>query len=1004
MELSRKDVRKEVLRMLNSLNIPYLCNGVLMGNCDACGGGGGDTTNVLAYDTETNTLTSTVNGVADSVVIELDADDILTTGDITIDAVLYPTGTPVQAVLEAIVAFGADGNGIYSGSGTAADNTAITLGTSTDTFYLSKTAQGDIQDFTGVVHDASNFYGSGLNTAINGDFSFITYFEIGDFFSSLVVDSNGISTSSSDIGTGFNSSVGLNAVGPLFDTTSGLGAQYTTDYSTTIIPNDRSIPDVGTVKQLYTAGAGISITPTGDFMVIANSIATVTADNGLTKTANNIQLGGNLLANTTIGAGASYRLDITGSNPSDSAGAFTVYNSAQGLAARIESQGRGLVVGSENGFTGLSVISNGGAIGISTEAAGAGATGILAIVDGTSTGRGVHGQSGLGTGVYGVSTNGTPIHAHRSSADEDAVLNVLKIERTTTGAADDGIGGSVEFHNTTTTGASHPSTIISSAWQTANTAARTSLLDIYGYTSAVGKLIFRQVGTGETHLPQYGVGTFTGTPAYTLQVTSTGKIIEGTVSGGSGDISNGGNSTGSAITIGTNDANNLVLETNNVPRVTITGGASTGGAVTIANVTANTSTVQDVLTIQTNSTGTAVAGFGVRQLFQLESSTTDNQDAGGFGTIWTTATHASRTSANVFYGVNNGGVLGEFARLSGATAPVLRIASAVGTSGTTTFGDAGITPGVTFTVGGTQQVTIGGAAGTTAIGGGSGRVKIESTGSTTNCILLSPSSANGTGFISVGGITYNNTSSTRTLMDFTYIFAPTTGTAVHNGMSFSGTINQTGGSNGITRAILGAQVFTALADYRFLEFSSSLTASSGTSTTTGFNYAPTFNLTGSQSGVQRFANINPTLTALVSVGQFIGIDMPFNNANAKGINQTGATTTNIFVGKTAFGSTTAPIEAVDITGNLNLTTAGNKIKIATGTNASVGTATLVGGTVTVATTAAVIGSMIMLTRNTPIGTLGYLSAPTISITNGTSFVINSSSGTDTSTVNWMIIN
>lgn len=68
-----------------------------------------------------------------------------------------------------------------------------------------------------------------------------------------------------------------------------------------------------------------------------------------------------------------------------------------------------------------------------------------------------------------------------------------------------------------------------------------------------------------------------------------------------------------------------------------------------------------------------------------------------------------------------------------------------------------------------------------------------------------------------------------------------------------------------------------------------------------------------------------------------------------------------------------------------------------------GTATLVGGTKTVSTTAVGASSKIFLTRNTPGGTAGDLSAPVASITPATSFVINSADGADTSTVNWLII-
>ena len=69
-----------------------------------------------------------------------------------------------------------------------------------------------------------------------------------------------------------------------------------------------------------------------------------------------------------------------------------------------------------------------------------------------------------------------------------------------------------------------------------------------------------------------------------------------------------------------------------------------------------------------------------------------------------------------------------------------------------------------------------------------------------------------------------------------------------------------------------------------------------------------------------------------------------------------------------------------------------------------GTATLVAGTVTVNTGSVLASSYIFVSRNTPGGTEGHLSAPVASIVANTSFVINSSSAADTSTVNWFLMN
>lgn len=90
-------------------------------------------------------------------------------------------------------------------------------------------------------------------------------------------------------------------------------------------------------------------------------------------------------------------------------------------------------------------------------------------------------------------------------------------------------------------------------------------------------------------------------------------------------------------------------------------------------------------------------------------------------------------------------------------------------------------------------------------------------------------------------------------------------------------------------------------------------------------------------------------------------------------------------------------------GNISLNTAGNKLNIATGSNASVGVSgAMTAGTITISTTAVTASSRIFLTHATVSGTLGVLSVGTIVA--GTSFVINSSSGTDASTINYWIIN
>lgn len=423
-----------------------------------------------------------------------------------------------------------------------------------------------------------------------------------------------------------------------------------------------------------------------------------------------------------------------------------------------------------------------------------------------------------------------------------------------------------------------------------------------------------------------------GTSGQYLQTDGSGALSWQTISGG-GDILNGGNTTGATITIGPNDANSLAFETNNVTRATITGGASTGGAWTLTDVSANTNTVESMYTHIVNSSGVAATGLGLRSLYQLESTTTDAQNAAAVDVVWSDATHVSRTGDIVFSTVASAAALAEAFRIGGTTYALTATASvsntntvadrliiktnssgtaaasfgggilfkgessttdnqdmarisaywniathaskegvvsiqlgdsggslsemfkfdcasqatgalSIGSAQPAIYSRSGITIGTTFTVGNSpQQLTLGGSSGTVV-------VQSSATSSITlRCAGLS--SAGNEIQIGSFGDDIQMTSGTRTTINVQPNFKPTSGTAVYNTLTFSGTINQTGGSNGITRGIYLNQTLTAVADFRALEIAA-------------------------------------------------------NGTNGKGIYQTGATMVNNLVGKTTHGSTTAP--------------------------------------------------------------------------------------------------
>jgi hypothetical protein len=79
-----------------------------------------------------------------------------------------------------------------------------------------------------------------------------------------------------------------------------------------------------------------------------------------------------------------------------------------------------------------------------------------------------------------------------------------------------------------------------------------------------------------------------------------------------------------------------------------------------------TNSISNGLTIGTRSSGTPAAGLGSGLLFNIDSTTTADQNAGQIVALWTTATHASRTSDLAFYTVNNAAALAEAGRFTGA--------------------------------------------------------------------------------------------------------------------------------------------------------------------------------------------------------------------------------------------------------------------------------------------------------------------------------------------------
>ena len=167
-----------------------------------------------------------------------------------------------------------------------------------------------------------------------------------------------------------------------------------------------------------------------------------------------------------------------------------------------------------------------------------------------------------------------------------------------------------------------------------------------------------------------------------------------------------------------------------------------------------------------------------------------------------------------------------------------------------------------FTIGRAYQ--IGGSSSTLTIGGSSGA--LTATTSSNSGFLITTSGSGTNSGVRIGtSTTQTATGANRRSLTLGESYAPTSsGTGVLKGLYVGGTINQTGGHTGDTWGI----------------------------------------------------HVDPTLTAVG--GTYYGLDISANSARAKGVYQSGSSTTNNFAGSTRFGSTSAPARTLDVTGEARI--------------------------------------------------------------------------------------
>ncbi len=453
-----------------------------------------------------------------------------------------------------------------------------------------------------------------------------------------------------------------------------------------------------------------------------------TASNGLTEVSDDIRLGGSLTQDTTIDTNT-WELYVTGDRPNtvgvlnvtntnstDNSSAISIKaDNIEGWAIYATStNGRGLYATSTNGY---------GILGESTN--------LIGILGGSNTGTGIQAQSDTGEAALvaiGTATVGARIQTQLPG--NNTVATVLQIARDegTGGGGDNGIGGSIDFLNETTTLPYILSGRIINKWTDATHASRTSESEIWLTNNTTSERKLHIAGTGAVTLDDYGGGTITGTPTYGAAFDSTGKIIEVALGGGGSLSANNGltenvtdnvqlggslvqnttvtgagfamnftNNTGTGTLTVTNSSNGYALFATAQNSVAVWAEATTGTAF-FANVGNNAEVfdgvashtsqndVKQIMLLNRNSSGgVGQDGIGLKLVFGAETSVTTSVTTNELISKWSTATHASRTSEFIITGVDNATAAADKLTLSGTGALKLNEYGGGSFTGTATY-------------------------------------------------------------------------------------------------------------------------------------------------------------------------------------------------------------------------------------------------------------------------------------------------------------------------------
>lgn len=282
------------------------------------------------------------------------------------------------------------------------------------------------------------------------------------------------------------------------------------------------------VTSLTTTGTSGAATLISGTLNIPQYTTTQAANNGDTVLSGNVGLGGTLVRNTLITSNG-YTLDIL-QNGAGTHGLKISKTTTGGYGLWVEATDNNAIFAhTTSGFTGY-FINEANAALVAQSYSNSGAAPLL-------------------SSVFPTANN--------------TVVPILMLQRQTYGTTPaNGIGESIDFWINRTTGDQVKSNQIVSQLPDVTSGAPSEMV-LRGLNLGASVDLLTLSGNGSIKANGYGSGTFTGAPAYTLQVDASGNIIEGSVSGsgvttmaaiGSTPNANGASISGVTLTLQPADA------------------------------------------------------------------------------------------------------------------------------------------------------------------------------------------------------------------------------------------------------------------------------------------------------------------------------------------------------------------------------------------------------------------------------------------------------------------